>query len=102
MERTSESLWMRLASCGSNSETWMPETFVEIGLKAELGFGSKVSTWLGPPSSQKRIHDFALPAAGAAAEARRYCGSEMPRAPNEPADTNFRRGIIVVLLIGFC
>ena len=61
MERTIESLSMRFAICGSSSETWMPATFVEIGLKAELGFGSHVSIWLGPPSSHNRMQDCALP-----------------------------------------
>ena len=43
----------------------MPATLVEIGLKLQFGFGSKVSMWLGPPSSQKRITLFALAAEAA-------------------------------------
>ena len=38
----------------------MPATFVEIGLKLLLVFGSQVSMWLGPPSSQNRMTAFAF------------------------------------------
>ena len=47
----------------------MPATLVEIGLKLLLVLGSQVSMWLGPPSSQKRMTDFALPATGALPDA---------------------------------
>ena len=43
IERTSAILSIRLASFGSSSETWMPATLVDIGLKLLLGLGSKVS-----------------------------------------------------------
>ncbi len=42
----------------------MPGTFVEMGLNAEPGLGSQVSIWLGPPSSQRRMHDWALAGPG--------------------------------------
>ena len=66
-----EILSMRLATCGRSSETWMPATFVEMGLNADDGFGSQVSSWLGPPSSHKRMQACALPC-GCVFAARRY------------------------------
>src|SRR5437763_7143658 len=98
MERTSANLSMRFAIVGNSSEIRMPGTLVEIGLKLLLALGSHVSMWLGPPSSQNRITDFALPLAGdvlsaAAASALR---SESPRNPSDPAVTKLLR------LIGCC
>ena len=44
--------------------------------------------WLGPPSSQKRMTAFALPATGAlpldAAAAKRYSLRVKPRKPSDP------------------
>src|ERR1043166_2904053 len=93
MERTSANLSMRFAIFGSNSEIWMPGTLVEIGLKLLLGFGSHVSMWLGPPSSQKRITALALPFGGesAAAAAESASRKESPRKPSDPAVIKFRR-----------
>ncbi len=62
---------MRLAIFGSSSEIRIPATFVEIGLKLLLGFGSQVSIWLGPPSSQNRITAFAFAFSGTLPAARR-------------------------------
>src|SRR5215510_14825780 len=89
MERTSATLSMRFAIFGSSSEIRMPATLVEIGLKLLLVFGSQVSMWLGPPSSQKRMTDFALPlpSTPAASDSR----SERPRKPSDPAVTKLRR-----------
>jgi hypothetical protein len=73
----------------------MPATFVEIGLKLLFVFGSQVSIWLGPPSSQKRITDLAFPTTGAfavdAASAERYSLSVSPRNPRDPTLRNLRR-----------
>jgi hypothetical protein len=61
---------------------------VEIGLKLLFVFGSQVSMWLGPPSSQNKITEFALPATGAFAAdedaAARYSLSVNPRKPSDP------------------
>ena len=95
MERTSANLSMRFAIFGSSSETWMPGTLVEIGLKLLLVLGSQVSMWLGPPSSQNRMTAFALPSTGAfaldAAAAERYSLSVSPRKPSDPTVRKLRR-----------
>src|SRR5579864_8750250 len=93
MERTSANLSIRLAIFGSSSEMWMPGTLVEIGLKLLFDLGSHVSTWLGPPSSQNRITDFALASAGdlATAASASAWRSEMPRKPSDPAVTKLLR-----------
>src|SRR3954452_293227 len=83
MDRMTASRSIRLAACGNSSDTWIPATLVEMGLNAEAGFGSHVSSWLGPPSSHKRMHACALPAFCAVA-ARRYCVRFMPRKPSDP------------------
>ena len=63
----------------------MPATLVEIGLKLLLGLGSQVSMWLGPPSSQNKMTEVALPGTGAlAAAACRYSLRVRPRNPSEP------------------
>ena len=63
----------------------MPGVFVWIGWNGPRtsagtsGFRSNVSRWLGPPSSQSRMHDFAfagLPAA--AARSRNRSGRPEP------------------------
>src|SRR5439155_13939524 len=88
------SLSILLASFGSSSETWMPATFVAIGLKLLFVFGSKVSTWLGPPSSQKRITAFALAlTSDLAAAAARYSCMVRPRNPREPTVRNSLRDV---------
>jgi hypothetical protein len=69
MERITASLSIRFESLGSNSEIWIPATLVEMGLKAELGLGSQVSIWLGPPSNQSRMHDWAVALVGFCASA---------------------------------
>src|SRR5690348_6150920 len=73
----------------------MPGTLVEIGLKLLLALGSHVSTWLGPPSSQKRITAFALPSTGdlASVAAASTSLSETPRKPSDPAVTKLLRVI---------
>src|ERR1700682_4062857 len=92
MERTSAILSIFFAIFGSNSETWMPATLVEIGLKLLLGFGSQVSIWLGPPSSQNKMTEFALtPAGDLAAAARRYSLKVRPKNPSEPTLRKSRR-----------
>src|SRR6185436_7752964 len=93
MERTSANLSMRFAIFGSSSEIWMPGTLVEIGLKLLFVFGSQVSMWLGPPSSQKRITDLALPFGreSAAAAAEKASRKESPRKPRDPAVIKLRR-----------
>src|SRR5690349_11117051 len=93
MERTRANLSMRFAIFGNSSEIWMPATLVEIGLKLLLDFGSHVSMWLGPPSSQNRITDLAL-ALGlvpASAEAESAFFKERPRKPSDPAVMKLRR-----------
>src|SRR5437773_1843943 len=93
MDRTRANLSMRFAIFGSNSEIWMPGTLVEIGLKLLFVLGSHVSTWLGPPSSQKRITACALPFRGdlVAAAADSTSRSENPRKPSDPAVTKLLR-----------
>src|SRR5688572_23932632 len=64
-----------------------------MGLKLLFFFGSQVSMWLGPPSSQKRITALALPSLfvdvdDAAAE--RYSLSVRPRKPSDPT---FRKSL---------
>ena len=60
--------WRRAASAGRVSENfspiWMPGTDVAIApsvrrgrRRPASGLGSNVSTWLGPPSIQSRMHD---------------------------------------------
>src|SRR5215212_6963245 len=93
MERTRANLSIRFAIFGSNSEIRMPATFVEIGLKLLLGFGSQVSMWLGPPSNQKRITALALAFGRASdcAAAERASRRESPRKPSDPALIKLRR-----------
>src|SRR5690242_1465512 len=93
MERTRANLSMRFAILGSSSEIRMPATLVEIGLKLLLDFGSQVSMWLGPPSSQKRITALALPlgAVPVSAAAESACRKESPRKPSDPAVMKLRR-----------
>src|SRR5439155_19356626 len=87
-------------SFGSSSDTWMPATLVDIGLKLLLGLGSKVSMWLGPPSSQKRITLFALAApAGEAAAAASVSRRVRPRNPREPTVRKSRRDVGVLVMI---
>src|SRR5258705_6615106 len=74
----------------------MPATLVEIGLKLLLGLGSQVSMWLGPPSSQNRMTEVALPWTGALA-AFRYSLSVRPRNPREPT---LRKSLRVVGWVG--
>src|SRR5438270_12398127 len=95
MERTSANLSMRLAIFGSSSEIWMPATLVEIGLKLLFVLGSQVSTWLGPPSSQKRITALAFPFAGEPVSAAAESASrrESPRKPSDPAVMKLRRDV---------
>src|SRR5215813_12806599 len=69
----------------------MPGTLVEIGLNAEFDLGSHVSTWLGPPSSHKRMTDCAFPPEAPAAAARRCCVRLTPRTPREPTRRKSRR-----------
>src|SRR5262245_44377672 len=84
---------MRFAIFGSNSETRMPGTLVEIGLKLLLDLGSQVSTCIGPPSSQKRMTACALPFKPelVAAADESASPSESPRKPRDPAVTKLRR-----------
>src|SRR6185369_3273831 len=92
MDRTSASLSIFFAILGRSSETWIPATLVEIGLKLLLGLGSQVSMWLGPPSSQNRMTEVALPPAGALdVAARRYSLSVSPRNPRDPTLRKSRR-----------
>src|SRR5882724_11400694 len=91
MDRTSANLSMRFAIFGSSSEIWMPATLVEIGLKLLFAFGSHVSMWLGPPSSQKRMTALALPFGGASAAADSASRRESPRKPSDPAVIKLRR-----------
>src|SRR5438477_2254952 len=97
MERTMASLSMRRAVWGSSSEIRMPGTFVPMALNAELALGSQVSTWLGPPSSQSRMHAWALPPAPWMEAARRYCSRWMPRKPREPTLRKSRRLAFIVM-----
>ncbi len=50
---------MSLALCGISSLTWTPGTLVGMLRKgppnSESGFGSQLSNWLMPPSSQMKI-----------------------------------------------
>ena len=64
--RIKASLSISFAVRGRCSLTRIPANFVETEAKGPrtsegaLGFGSNVSKWLAPPSSQIRMHDFAL------------------------------------------
>src|SRR4051794_18169456 len=84
----------------------MPGTLVEIGLKLLFDFGSHVSMWLGPPSSQNRMTEFAFPAGWVRAAADRYSLSVMPRKPSEPTLKKLRRQSItppvILRLMIFC
>ena len=66
---------------------------MEIGLKLLLVFGSHVSMWLGPPSSQNRMTALALPlgAVPVSAAAESACRRERPRKPSDPALIKLRR-----------
>ena len=72
MDRMSENWSDRDASLGNNSEYRTPGdrvAMVEKGPRnsaGALGLGSKVSNWAGPPQSQTKITDFALPFTGPA------------------------------------
>src|SRR4051794_16748895 len=69
----------------------MPGTLVEIGLKLLFDFGSHVSMWLGPPSSQNRMTEFAFPAGWVLAAAARYSLRVTPRKPSDPTLRKLRR-----------
>src|SRR5438105_4508755 len=64
---------------------------------ASSGFGSHVSTWLGPPYMNRKMHDFALAAKcgdlGASGEALRF-GSAAARDPKKPSPAS--RNVIAV------
>ena len=75
-ERITESLSICWAMRGKSSEIWMPGTLVAIGLRLLFPLGSQVSIWLGPPSSQSRMHAWALPRGGVALPARARRGLE--------------------------
>ena len=79
------------ASIGRGSQTEIPATLVGIVPNSPRtstgasGFGSKLSMWLIPPWSQRRMHETSLPdVVAAAALARRNAGSVSPRAVNDP------------------
>src|SRR5436305_15050071 len=72
MPRSRAQSFMTPAIFGRFSQTWMPDTAVEIALKAlDLlsGLGSKVSMWLGPPVMKSRMQllCFGLPPADCSA-----------------------------------
>src|SRR5438874_2319554 len=74
----------------------MPEMLVAIGLKPLLPFGSHVSIWLGPPSSQSRMHAWALALVGVGPAARprvacRNWARPMPNGLSEPTRRKSRR-----------
>src|SRR4030095_895735 len=83
----------------------MPATLVDIGLKLLLSLGSKVSMWLGPPSSPNKITLFALGAeAGEAAAAASVSRRVRPRNPREPTVRRSRRDVeylAMIVLSGF-
>ena len=64
MELMSVNWSVNFANCVCISLMRMPGTSVEMGLygprieAGALGFISQVSTWLGPPQSSTKIHDF--------------------------------------------
>src|SRR5262245_51930090 len=84
---------------GKSSQISIPRTFVRIGWNGPRtslgasGLRSNVSRWLGPPSSQSRMHDFALPGdlPGAAPRRRDQSASDSPRADNAPTRSMSRR-----------
>jgi len=57
--RAIEPIWP--ASCSKPSASWMPLSAVLIALVPPAavvpGWGSNVSSWLGPPESQSKISD---------------------------------------------
>ena len=76
----------------------MPGTLVEMGLKLLPALGSHMSTWLGPPSSQTRMHDLAvafastsMPASAKMLLACRYRLRLMPNRLRAPVRMNSRR-----------
>src|SRR5580692_6602499 len=91
---------------GMVSLTWMPETFVLIGLKSPRtfdgasGLGSQISMWLGPPCRKSMMTDLAAPKAlvvdstlDGAAEAcqERNSGRFSPSNPAPPTRSSSRR-----------
>ena len=79
----------------------MPGTLVEMGLygpryaSGALGFMSQVSTWLGPPHSSTKMHDFsadtALPDLSSLSLPITEPGMPMLATPNPPATRACRR-----------
>ena len=86
--------WAHFACPGSVSEIRMPETFVSrtpYGPRTSVGasgFGSYVSCWLAPPSSQIRITAvcfFGFAVAALASRRRQRSARVSPAAPRHPA-----------------
>ena len=91
-----DSLSMCRDTRGSSSDTWMPASLVGMALNPLLGLGSQVSTWLGPPSSQRRMQDSAFAFPGGPALAiksfrARYWLSLKPSRLSEPTRRKSRR-----------
>src|SRR3954451_18334378 len=94
-------LFASLVMC---SEKCAPGTAVGIALNSPRyssgasGLGSNVSKWVGPPSIQMRMHDFAfasrlLPPSAARARARRAVASPPPSRVPSPSCRQSRRFI---------
>src|SRR3954464_13209417 len=87
--RTTQSLSICLARRGISSEKWTPGTFVGMLRNGPpncvFGFGSQLSSWLMPPSSQTKSTCllFVLSASPARAESRpQNAPAAMPAAPS--------------------
>jgi len=90
IERITAYRFARFASSGKCSPICRPGTVVRMGLKdprismGASGFGSQVSSWLGPPHMYSRITDFALAGFMPGAAAKRP-GSPIPKGARMPA-----------------
>src|SRR5579859_5555294 len=102
--RVTLSIWS--ASIGITSLTWIPSTFVLIGLKSPRtldgasGLGSQMSMWLGPPCRNSMMTDLAAPkallldstlAGAAIAFQERNSGRFSPSNPAPPTRSSSRR-----------
>ena len=101
MELMSVNWSVNFANCVCISLMRMPGTLVEMGLygprivSGALGFISHVSTWLGPPHSNTKMHDFsaatALPPVSSLSLPITIPGMPSESAPMPPAMRACRR-----------
>src|SRR5439155_19891662 len=102
--RTRQSLSICWPVRGRCSDTWMPETFVSLAAnlprisRGASGLGSQVSRWLGPPASQIRIAESAVPVVCppsfdvlVASASAKYFESDNPMKLSTPTRSTSRR-----------